>query len=100
MLRRALNRTRVVSQRLRNTYIPQAENNEARTKVAQVVLYSFFMNHVHNILQAEIQALRNENEMLRNHADPGVQQEIDLQAQLDLRMVSQSVTFTPNFSNN
>jgi hypothetical protein len=38
--------------------------------------------------------------MLRNHADPGVQQEIDLQAQLDLRMVSQSVTFTPNFSNN
>jgi hypothetical protein len=43
MLRRALNRTRVVSQRLRNTYIPQAENNEARTKVAQVVLYSFFM---------------------------------------------------------
>ena len=98
MLRRALNRTRVVSQRLRNTYIPQAENNEARTKVAQV--FFIFLLHVHNISQAEIQALRNENEMLRNHADPGVQQEIDLQAQLDLRMVSQSVTFTLNYSNN
>ncbi|CBY18226.1 unnamed protein product [Oikopleura dioica] len=70
MLRRALKRTSVVSQRLRNTYIPQAENHEARSKVAQ----------------AEIQQLRSENEMLRNHADPGVQQEIDLQAQLDLRM--------------
>ena len=48
-------------------------------------------------LQAEIQALRNENEMLRNHADPGVQQEIDLQAQLDLRMVSPSIMFTINY---
>lgn len=62
--------------------------------------FFIFLLHVHNILQAEIQALRNENEMLRNHADPGVQQEIDLQAQLDLRMVSQSIMLTPNYSNN
>lgn len=75
MLRRALNRAPVVTKRLRNTYIPQAENHEARSKVAQ----------------AEIQQMRNENQMLRNHADPGVQQEIDLQSQLELRMVSHSI---------
>ena len=44
--------------------------------------------------QAEIEQMRSENDMLRNHADPGVQQEIDLQAQMDLRMVSQSIIFT------
>jgi len=95
MLRRALKRTSVVSQRLRNTYIPQAENHEARSKVAQVVYPTIFVLFI--ILQAEIQQLRSENEMLRNHADPGVQQEIDLQAQLDLRMVSQSIMFTLNY---
>lgn len=37
--------------------------------------------------------MKSENQMLRDHADPGVQQEIDLQDQLDLRMVSQSIIF-------